>query len=252
MESMFYKTDELKSFIAVINKTERIEDQYITQLSLVKLSRTSSKKIYIRQLYPKEGIEILLNTSKSKKAIINLNSFPWINLYLDPNGYLMRKNQHHVVQDSGFDLMASILQFELASNNPNQKLLRKPDTYWNGHKLYHLELANRDYKIVDYVVGKDEDLDNIADKLKINTYSIIELNDDVDSHTDVKVGQKIKVPNHYAKSMTLYIDQTSKLPLVIKVFDHNGLYEKYEYNSITINPTFTVNEFTEEFEHYNF
>lgn len=248
---MFVKTEELKGFVAVIKKTERFNDEYVIQQSLVKLVREPSQ-IYVRQLAPKEGVEVLVNSTLSHKAVVNLNSFPWVNLYLDPNGSLMRKKQHHKVADSGFDLMVSILAYELASNNPNQELIKKPDIRWGGKQMFHLELSNGDYKIVDYKVKEGENLDTIADRLKVNAYYIMEINSSIDSYTDIRAGQVIKVPNHYAKSMTLYIDKDTRLPLMIKVFDQKGLYEKYEYNSITVNPSFAENEFTEEFEHYNF
>jgi len=250
---MMYKdADKIEGLIAEINKVERIENELIVQLSKVKLNR-SPYKVYIKQLAPKEGVEVLAAITKpSTKATVNLNSFPWINLYLDPYGSLMRRNQHHTVYDSGFDLMIKILKYELSSKLSEDRLERKEDVVWKGRKMYHLELKNDDYNIVSYNVKTDENLDDIADKLHINAYAIIELNEEVNDYEDVEEGQEIGVPSHYAKSMTLFIDKETHLPLVIKVFDQYGLYEKYEYNSITINPTFAPNEFTEDFEEYDF
>ncbi len=250
---MMYKdADKIEGLIAEINKVERIENELIVQLSKVKLNR-SPYKVYIKQLAPKEGVEVLAAITKpGTKATVNLNSFPWINLYLDPYGSLMRRNQHHTVYDSGFDLMIKILKYELSSKLSENRLERKEDVVWKGREMYHLELKNNDYNIVSYNVKTDENLDDIADKLHINAYAIIELNEEVNDYEDVEEGQEIKVSSHYAKSMTLFIDKKTHLPLVIKVFDQYGLYEKYEYNSITINPTFAPNEFTEDFEEYDF
>lgn len=250
---MMYKdASKIDGFIAEINKVERVEDEYIIQLSQVKLNR-EPYKVYIKQLAPKEGVEVLASkTNKPTKATINLNSFPWINLYLDPYGALMRRNQHHSVYDSGFDLMIKILKHELSIEFSEDRLIRKEDQIWQGQEMYHLELQNNDYKIVSYTVKENEDVDDIASKLNVSAFAIIELNDDVDGYTDVDKDQVINVPNHYAKSMTLLIDKNTHLPLVIKVFDDEGLFEKYEYNSITLNPDFTPNEFSADFEKYNF
>ncbi len=247
---MYQDASKIEGFIAEINKVERIKDGYETQLSKVKLNMVPYK-VYIKQLAPKEGIEVLAKKSDSK-AVVNLNSFPWINLYLDPYGLLMRRNQHHLVFDSGFDLMIKVLKHELSSSISNERLIRKADTNWQGRKMYHVELQNNDYKIVSYIVKSNENVDNIAKNLTINAYAILELNEEVDSYNDVEKGQEIKVPNHYAKSMTLLIDKETHLPLVIKVFDSKGLYEKYEYNSIVLNPTFAPNEFNMEYEQYGF
>jgi len=253
IELMYRDASKIEGFIAEINKVERIEDEYIIQLSTVKLNR-APYKVYIKQIAPKQGVEILVhqNDDDNKKAIINLNSFPWINLYLDPYGSLMRRNQHHLVFDSGFDLMIKILKHELKDHSSDEKLIRRQDVIWKGEKMYHLELINNNYKIISYVVKPNENVDIIANKLNINAYSIIELNKNIDGYNDIEVGQEIKIPSNYAKSMDLFIDQKTNIPLVIKVFDDKGLYEKYEYNSIILNPIFAPNEFLENFEAYNF
>jgi len=250
---MMYKdADKIEGLIAEINKVERVEDEYVTQVSFVKLNRTPYK-VYIKQLAPKEGVEVLAAITKPRtKATVNLNSFPWINLYLDPYGSLMRRNQHHTVFDSGFDLMIKILKYGLSSEQSAERLKRKQDVVWKGREMYHLELKNHDYDVIPYQVKSGENIDDIANHLHISAYAIIELNSKVDDYNDVDEGQEISIPSHYAKRMVLFIDKETHLPLVIKVFDQNGLYEKYEYNSITINPVFAPNEFTEDFEEYDF
>ncbi len=247
---MYKEVAKIEGFIAEIKKEERIEDEYVIQLSKVKLQR-EPYKVYVKQLAPKEGVEVLARAG-NPKTVVNLNSFPWINLYLDPHGSLMRRNQHHVVYDSGFDLMISILKYELSSKLSEERLQRKENVIWQGKEMYHLELKNNDYDLIPYQVKPNETLDDIANKLHINAYAILELNKDVDDYEDVEEGQEIKVPTHYAKRMTLLIDKKTHLPLVIKVFDNKGLYEKYEYNSIRLNPVFAPNEFTMEYEGYNF
>ena len=248
---MMYKdAAKIEGFVAEINKVERVEEDYITQVSRVKLNR-QPYKVYIEQLSPKLGVEVLAKVGEPK-AVVNLNSFPWINLYLDPYGALMRRNQHHLVFDSGFDLMIRILKHELSTKISEERLVRNEDELWLGKEMYHLELKNFDYKILSYTVGADEDVDIIANKLNVSAFAIIELNDEVDGYDDVNIDQVIKVPNHYAKSMSLLIDKQTNLPLVIKVFDDKGLFEKYEYNSLLLNPVFVPDEFTMEFEGYNF
>lgn len=249
---MYKEADKIDGFIAEINKVERVGDKYITQLSETKLNR-SPYKAYIKQLAPKEGVEVLaFITDPPTKATVNLNAFPWINLYLDPYGFLMRRNQHHTVFDSGFDLMIKILKYELSTQLSEDRLERKKDVTWQGRAMYRLELNNDDYSIVTYIVKPNENVDDIANRLHISAYAILELNKEVDDYNDVEEGQEIKVPSHYAKRMTLYIDKENYLPWVIKVHDQKGLYEKYEYNSLTLNPVFTPNEFTEDFEEYDF
>lgn len=41
----------------------------------------------------------------------------------------------------------------------------------------------------------------------------------------LKPGQVIKVPNYYAKTVVMYIDQFYFLPIGVKVYDDKSLFE---------------------------
>lgn len=243
---------QLRGFTAVITKSERIEGEVLVQVSQVKLSRKPFQ-LYLYQESPKDGVEILWQHGK-EKALVNPNSFPWINLYLDPYGSLMRRNQHHTLFDSGFDLMSGILHRELAriGTDTTEHIFYRGITNWQGRPAYHIVMENPNYHIATYKVELGEDIIAIARKLNINEYAVLELNDGIDFYDDVSPGQEIKVPSRYAKKMNLYIDVGYMLPLMIEVFDDQGLYEQYEYKNFIINPAFTKDEFTDEYEDYGF
>ncbi len=249
---MIDSAKSLRGFTAEITKTERIEGELVKQISRVKLSRQPFQ-LYLYQEYPKEGVEVLWHRS-STKALVNLNSFPWINLSLDPFGSLMRRHQHHTLFDSGFDLMAEILHRELAriGTDTTEHIAYLGITDWQGRPAYHIVMDNPRYHIATYRVELGEDLITIARKLNVNEYAILELNEEIDFYDDVEPGQEIKVPSRYAKKMNLYIDTGYMLPLMIEVFDAEGLYEKYEYRNFVHNPDFADNEFTGEYPEYDF
>ncbi len=111
IREMVESAARLEGFTAEITKEERIDGKIIKQITAVKLIR-QPYQVYLNQRFPKEGVEILCRRD-SDRPLINPNSFPWFNLSLDPYGSLMRRNQHHTVFDSGFDLMSNILSREL-------------------------------------------------------------------------------------------------------------------------------------------
>ncbi len=252
MIDMINHCNSLQGYKARVEKIERIKGELIKQVSDVKLAR-HPLRIYIHQLYPKKGVEILCKAG-SDKAIVNMNSFPWINLHLDPYGTLMRRNQHHVIYDSGFDLLASILRKELAKigNDTLGRIFYHGIVRYDGRPSYHIEMRTPDYRLVAYTVQENEDLTTIARKLNISEYKILELNDDVDFYDDVKSGQVITVTSDYALKMNIYIDQEYMLPLYVEVFDEEGLYESYGYTNFILNPPFAADEFNEDYEEYNF
>ena len=118
----------VKGFKSVIKKTERIKGELITQESLVKVKR-NPYLLYVRQIQPKDGVEILCN-KECEEALINTNGFPWLNLTLDPFGQIMRKNQHHTVHDTGFDLLVEILESELKLDDSNRLLSYDAESIW--------------------------------------------------------------------------------------------------------------------------
>lgn len=250
--TMYRQTEQLQGLTAKIKKVERIDDKLITQVSDVKL-KLHPYQVYIKQQAPKEGIEVMaFKNPKGKKAVVNLNSFPWITVYLDPYGSLMRRHQHHLVFDSGFDLMVRILKHELSASLDAGRLVKEQDTTWQQRPVYKLTLTNADYKLINYTVLPHETVDDIANKLFVNAYSIVAFNKEVDGYTDVSEGQVIQVPSHYAQSMTLLIDKETFMPVVIRVYDTRGLYEKYEYNNLQLNPAFPANAFSEDNPEYGF
>lgn len=248
---MIDSANNLHGFTSVIRKTERIEGKLILQVSQVKVSR-NPYQVYVKQLAPKAGVEILC-ADGCKKALINMNGFPWINLSLDPYGMTMRRHQHHTVHDSGFDLLTVILSRTLKEFDPQkQTLILKNDSVWLGESVYNIEMLNHDYTTRPYIVNDSENIADIATKFNVNEYAILELNPECDDYEDVRSGQELLVPSHYGKKMMLYISKKSFLPVLIRVYDAKGLFEEYDYTELQTNPHFAVNEFDESFPDYNF
>ena len=249
---MIQSADELEGFTAEITKEERIDGELVKQISAVKLIKEPFQ-LYLNQHYPKKGVEVLLREGH-KKALVNPNAFPWINLSLDPYGFLMRRNQHHTTFDSGFDLMTGILHRELAriGTDTITHIFYKGITDMAGRPSYLIEMKNPNYEITTYRVQMGEDLNLIAKKLNISEFAILELNDEVDYYDDVSPGQELIVPSSYAKKMELFIDQEYMLPLVIKVYDSQGVYENYAYKKFIPNPQFDEAEFTSDYKKYGF
>ena len=241
----------LKGFKSTIRKTERIEGELVLQVSEVKVSN-NPYEVYVKQLSPKSGVEILC-ADGCNKALINMNGFPWINITLDPSGTTMRRHQHHTVHDSGFDLLASILARSLAEFKPQEQSLElNKEILWLGEPAYNLEMKNATYSTKLYIVSGEENIADIARKFNVNEYAILELNPECDNYEDVRIGQELKIPSHYGSKMVLYISKKTMLPLLIRVYDPKGLFEEYDYTKLEMNPRFAANEFDESFAEYDF
>ena len=231
--------------------TERGRKGYNYYESSVKLNR-KPRMLYI---YIK-GIEVLWTAGTNNgKALVKPNSFPYINLNLDPMGSLMRQDQHHTLNEMGFDYFGSIIENSAAKlgDKVTQYFYLDGEERWNNRPCYKLVINNKDFAYTTYTVGVNESITAIARKLFVSEYMIVELNPKFKDYFDIlKVGQVIKVPNWYAKNVIMYIDQFYFLPIGVKVYDDKSLFEEYNYFFLQVNPTFEKEEFTRDFKGYRF
>jgi hypothetical protein len=242
---------EVKGLKYHLKITERGKKGYNFYESAVKFNR-SPRLIY---LYIK-GIEVLwLQGKNDGKALVKPNSFPFFNLNLDPMGSLMRQDQHHTLNEMGYDYFAGIIQHTV------DKLGERFDEYFelageeriNNRPCYKIVINNRDFGYTDYRIGEGESITSIARKFHIAEYMILEKNPKFTDYFDIlKKGQVIKIPTWYCKTVFLYVDQLYFLPVSIKVMDDKGLFEEYNYHFLQVNPKFDEGEFTRTYKGYGF
>ena len=119
INQMFINARQVKTASYTLRKIERIKGEHVEEVNDVRLN-IEPFQLYFKQIKPVKGLEILYpNQQQGKKALINPNSFPMINLNLDPKGYLMRRNQHHTLHKSGFAYLVSISE-HLINKYPDQ------------------------------------------------------------------------------------------------------------------------------------
>lgn len=230
---------------------ERGKKGYNHYESSVKLNR-KPRKIY---LYIK-GIELLwLDGWNNNKAYVKPNSFPYVNLSLDPLGSLMRQDQHHTINEMGFDYFGSIVErmaLKLGDKFDQYFKLEGEERY-NNRPCYKITITNSDFAYTTYTVGTNESITSIARKLNVSEYMIVENNPKVKDYFDIlNPGQKLKVPNAYAKDVVIYVDQLYFLPIGIRVNDDKGLFEEYNYYFLQVNPKIDDAEFTTGYKDYKF
>ncbi|MBU2916010.1 LysM peptidoglycan-binding domain-containing protein [Reichenbachiella agariperforans] len=253
-QSMFAAAESVTSMKFTMQKTERVEGELITQISATKLS-VAPYKIYSNQLSPDKGLEVLYCEGQNDgNALINPVSFPWVTLRLDPMGSLMRKGQHHTIRDGGYTYVMSILKFLVDKYGEESKtMISKLDPVdFGGVACDAIELSNPYFQYREHTVQKWETLASIEDSLKLSGFMILEKNNLDQDYDEVQPGMTISVPTDYSPRMIIYIDQTTHLPVMMKIFDDQGLFELYEYFDIELNPTFNEDEFSSGFEAYGF
>jgi hypothetical protein len=242
---------EVKGLKYHLKITERGKKGFNYYESAVKFNR-NPRLIY---LYIK-GIEVLwLQGKNDGRALVKPNSFPFFNLNLDPMGNLMRQDQHHTLNEMGYDYFAGIIQHSM------DRLGARFDEYFalageermNNRPCYKITINNKDFSYVDYTIGDGESITSIARKFYVAEYMIVEKNPKFKDYFDIlKKGEVIKIPTWYCKNVVMYIDQFYFLPVSIKVSDDRGLFEEYNYHFLQVNPKFDEAEFTKTYKEYKF
>lgn len=241
---------KVKTATFTIDVHERIYGKMFHGTHQVKLQSFKPMKLYLKSVKPNAGAEVIyIEGANDNKALINPNSFPFINLSLSPDNSLLRKHHHYTIRQMGFAHAHSIMRYYE---------LTEKDRFYGNLKLnsdanyYILEIDNDEFAMVNYKVAKGENVTTIANRFHINDQMILELNRDISDFNDVAVGQVITIPNSFARRIVFHIDKKSMLPVKQYIYDLKGLYSQAEFKSLRINPTLTEMDFSKENPQYGF
>jgi len=251
LTALFKSVDNVKTLTYTMSHSERMDDGRILSDSSQVRSQKNPQKIFMKM---SDGAEVLWCAGLNNgNAWVHPNSFPYVTLDLDPDGSIMRKNQHHGVQYAGYDYFKAVLKqsADKAGKNFDAHFLYVGEIVYQGISCYNILALDRDFGYLPYTVQKGETVLSIAKKLWLSEFMIMQHNK-LSSFTDIKTGETIMVPTDYGKLITLYIDKTTMLPLLIRVDDEKGLFEQYIFRHVKVDPTLPADAFSKENKEYHF
>ena len=235
-----------------VKATERIGNHFLNAESHIKIN-VNPKKIYF--FSPAKGIELLWVEGTNKgNATVHSQSFPLMNLDLDPFGSIVRKDQHHTI----FDLGSSFIGKTIANT-----ILKSPKEFdkhfsysgsitWDNKECYQIIINYPEYNYIEYITKKGETVTSIAHKLNTSDYKIRYKNELSSYFGSIKEGKKLIIPIPYCNKVVMYIDKRTYIPVNVTVYDDEGLFEAYEFKNMRINRTFESDEFLKSYKGYGF
>lgn len=235
-------------------KNERYNNKIVQSNQIVK-QHMDPLKVYMKIIAgPNKGAEILYASGLNNgNAYVNAKSFmPTLNL--DPLGILVNDRQRHTIFELGFAYTGDLIHdaYKKYKDRSSEYIAYGGVIKWDNRDVYKFTLDNKEYKIKDYTILPGEDLVKIARKLKLDEYNLLELNPAVSKYTDVKPSQVIKIPESFTKTVIIYIDTKTYLPVYQKMMDLKGVVGEYEYHDLIINPVIPEEEFTAVYSGYSF
>jgi len=214
------------------------------------------RKLYMKMTAdPNKGTEMLyIDGENNGKAAVKSPKF-FLSLNFALTNSMLTKDQHHTIQSAGFRLVARIIEAGIKRTDAQGKFDEvfkyAGDVTWNGRNCYKLVIEDPTWTYTTYKAQKGETMLSIAAKLLISEYSVADLNG-VKSFEDDLGGRTLKVPTSYAKKSVFYIDKENNIPVFQELTDDKGIFERYQFFNLKINPAFKADEFTKGFEGYKF
>lgn len=241
-----------KTFEYTMKQTERIDGKIYKNAIFTKVNE-SPKKVFIDNIEgDNKGVQVLyVKGERDNKALIN----KLFGVKLSPFNNLIRKNQHHTILESGFSLLLNSVKDAktraTAEGKFNEVFKYEGTVTYDGRACYKLVLNDPTFTYVNYTIASGESLYSISMKKRVCEQLIIEKNN-LSGFGSAKAGSTILIPSSYAKKTILYIDKATNYPVYQEMYDEKGLFEKYEFYNLKINPSLTLMDFNEDNPEYNF
>lgn len=242
-----------KSLSGKLVRKERFKGKMLPGELDFKMTK-SPRQVYIKNYIPDEGAEVIYLKGKNNgEALVNPNKPLMPNLNLNPEGDLLMKEQHHSMLNLGMDFTHNVIKHSLDKYGDkfDEFVSYKGELNWHGRKVHVIEIKFSDWAWESYSVTKSETLLELERRLNLNANLIAEKNN-LNINAKLKPGKTIQVPNAYAKTTTLFVDKTTKMPVMQEMADEKGVFERYDYQNLKVNPSFPANTFSEDNPDYGF
>lgn len=252
IDNMIDSVRKIKNQIYDVKSIERVDGRLIIAESHIKLNLLP-RRIYLNNA--EKGIEVLWVDGTNKgNATVHSRSIPLMNFDLDPLGSIMRKDQHHTIFDLGTPYVASVISNTIlkAPKDFDKHFAYAGTLTWNYRECYQILISYPEYKYVEYTVGRGETVTSIANKLSTSDYKIRSKNELSSYFGTIKEGKKLLIPVPYSNKGIMFIDKKTFMPVNVKIYDEEGLYEAYEFYNIRNNVNFASNEFSKGYKGYGF
>lgn len=247
-------TDAVYDYTGVLVKRERFGNKIVEQTIGFKFSRPF--KVYLGFIDPHEGREgIYVRGWNQNKIRLHRGSPFDFNVSWHPRSRGAMKDNHYPITSFGVERMLDFITRNV------QRGIRRGDAAFtlsdgglvDGEPTWRIEIKTKPGEGRYVTVKADENLWQLAQRTHQNMYVILHHNDKIDSPTDIREGQRVFVPNHYASRGEYFISKQSLLAVKAVSWDHQGrFYESYEFINLDLNPGLTDADFDPDNEEYGF
>jgi outer membrane lipoprotein-sorting protein len=239
-----------------IVKTERLRsDKVVIEELAIKYQKPG--RVYVRMVRPVAGREMIYDRPRNrKKLIVHNGQFPDLTLNLDIRGMLATNDQHHTIEQLGFDQALSTFQGALAEARRvghGERLEYAGEDVFAGRKVDKVAMLTGHRQAREEAARDDESLFEFAERVGQDPYVIYVANPDIRSlHSELDEGERYVVPAYYAERCESWHDQETGMPLKQVMYSRGKLYESYEHYDIKLDVPLSERDFDPENPSYGF
>jgi hypothetical protein len=237
LDYLFNTVDEKMGNVAslqyYLKRTERIDNEIVSVKNYIRI-QTEPFNCMIQFLGDKEGDYVIYSPTKNDgKAVFIPGGFPYINISLDTDGYIMRRTSHYRVVDMGVKFVVDKIKGNYLKWK--DKFKYEGVVAFDGINYHKIEGVLGELSYINYVPKENETLTEVAEKHFVSEYMLLDINDNVDDFNDDIEGESIKVPTSYASHIVMYVNVITFFPEMILIEDDKGVFEEYKYTEIVYN-----------------
>jgi outer membrane lipoprotein-sorting protein len=239
-----------------IVKTERLRsDKVVIEELAIKYLKPG--RVYVRMVRPVPNREMIYDRTRDKrKLVVHNGQFPDLTLRLDVRGMLATNDQHHTIEQLGFDQALLTFQTALAEarkEGHGERLEYAGEGVFAGRKVHKVAMLTGRKQAREEVAREDESLFDFARRVGQDPYVIYVQNPDIRAlHSELDEGERYVVPAYYAERCESWHDQETGMPLRQAMYSRGKLYESYEHFDIQLDVPLTEKDFDPENPAYGF
>ena len=239
-----------------IVKTERLRnDKVVVEELAIKYQKPG--RAYVRMVRPVKGREMIYDRTKNrKKLMVHNGQFPDLTLNLDIHGMLATNDQHHTIDNLGFDQALHVFRSaleEAKKHGYGERLEYSGETTFAGRPVHKVTMLTGKRPARSVEAREDESLFDFAARVGQDAYVIYVANPQIRSlHSELEGGESYVVPPYYAQRCESYHDKQTGMPLKQVMYSGKKLYESYEHYDLVLDAKLTDSDFDKDNPSYGF
>ncbi len=207
-------------------------------------------RLYAKIIAPKSGVEVLWDAGRfGGKALVHPRGFPFFTVKLDPYGSALWTG-HHPLFDVQPGYIAAIVAAGLREGLYQVRNLGLDSL--DGRPCDRIALIDSAFGEDTLPVEKPESVLDIAKSFQLSAFRILGENPGLKPLAEIPAGRRLLVPTAYAPRLEVCVDRATSLPVMESVSDGHGLFERYEYHFLELNPPLPSDAFSENNPEYHF